>query len=113
MIFIDLKSLQVQITVEDLETKDGVHLAVRGVVDAQVVNAVEAATRVVDYSRATSQIGESALRAVFRQWLSEDLPDRMAEVEAALLDEVKSAVASWGVAVSAVHIQFDTSGCRR
>jgi regulator of protease activity HflC (stomatin/prohibitin superfamily) len=106
-IFVDLKSLTLRITVEDVETKDGVHLAARGIVDAQVVNPVDAAIRVVDYSRATSQVGETALRALFRRRLSEDLRDRTAEVEAALLDEVKSAAASWGVAVSAVHIQLD------
>src|SRR6266852_5206531 len=100
MIFVDLKPLTLRISADDVVTKDGVHLDVCGDVDARVVSPVDAATKVVDYSQATCQFTEAALRNLFRGWLSTDLAARLAEAEAQLLDDVRSAAESWGVSVS-------------
>jgi hypothetical protein len=80
---------------------------VRAEVSARVVNAVDAATRVVDYSQATGQTTETAIHATFRERLSTDLPSRLPEVERQLLDEVEPAAKSCGVSVSSVRIQLD------
>jgi regulator of protease activity HflC (stomatin/prohibitin superfamily) len=105
VIVVDLKPLTLGISADDVSTKDGAHLAVRGEVQARVVDPVDAATKVADYSEATCRIAVTAVRAVLREWLSSDFSDRLAEVEAQLLREVLSAVEPWGVAVSAVRIQ--------
>jgi regulator of protease activity HflC (stomatin/prohibitin superfamily) len=107
VIVVDLKPLTLKIAVEDVATRDGAHLAVRAEVNARVVNPVDAAIKVVDYSQAVCQITETAIRAVLRGRLSTDLPERLAEVEAQLLDEVASAAPLCGVSVSTVRIQLE------
>jgi hypothetical protein len=103
-IFVDMNPLTLHVMAEHLETTDGVDLAVRAVVDARVVNPVDAAVKVVDYSEATCQMSETVIRAIVRERSSADLRDRTAEIEAAVLEEVKSNVSTWGVEVSTVHI---------
>jgi regulator of protease activity HflC (stomatin/prohibitin superfamily) len=106
MIFVDLKPLTLGFSADGVVTKDAAQLDVRGDVDARVVSPVDAATKVVNYSQATRQITETAIRGLFRGWLSTDLTERLAEVEAQLLDEVRSAAESWGLSISDVRIQL-------
>ena len=73
MIFVDLKPQTLDISTADIVTKDGVHLGVRGSLNARVVSPVDAATNVVDHSQATRQITEAALRSLSSERLSTDL----------------------------------------
>jgi regulator of protease activity HflC (stomatin/prohibitin superfamily) len=106
MIFVDLKPQSLDISTDDIVTNDGVHLGVRGSLNARVVSPVDAATRVVDYSQATRQIAEAALRGLFRERLSTDLAERLTDVQAELLNQVRSAVEVWGVSVTELRIQL-------
>jgi regulator of protease activity HflC (stomatin/prohibitin superfamily) len=106
VIFVDLKPLTLGFSADGVVTKDAAQLDVRGDVDARVVSPVDAAIKVVNYSQATCQITETAIRRLFRGWLSTDLTERLAEVEAQLLDEVRSAAESWGLSISDVRIQL-------
>src|SRR5436190_21631098 len=60
MIFVDLNPLTLDISADDIVTKDTVHLGVGGSLNARVVSPVDAATKVADYSQATRQITEAA-----------------------------------------------------
>jgi regulator of protease activity HflC (stomatin/prohibitin superfamily) len=106
MIFVDLKPQTLDISTDDIVTNDGVNLGVRGSLNARVVSPVDAATRVVDYSQATRQIAEAALRGLFRERLSTDLAEHLTDVQAELLNQVRSAVEAWGVSVTELRIQL-------
>ncbi len=105
MIFVDLRPLTVDFTAADVPTTDGLRLGVHGSVEAQVVRAVDAATKVVDYRKATSQIAETAVRASLRERPSSDVVERRPDVERELLDLIRDAAAEWGVSVTAVRIR--------
>jgi regulator of protease activity HflC (stomatin/prohibitin superfamily) len=105
MVFVDLRPLTVEFTALDVLTKDGVRLCVHGSIDAQVVRAVEAATKVVDYRKGTSQIAETAVRASLRERPSSDVVDRLPDIEREVLGVIRGAVVAWGVSVSAVRVR--------
>jgi regulator of protease activity HflC (stomatin/prohibitin superfamily) len=106
IILVDLKQLTLHISLDHVATKDGVRLGVRVTFSARVVSPLDAATTVVDYSRATCQITEATLRGIFGECRSTDLAERLTEIEAELRRTVASAAESWGVSVSAVQIQL-------
>jgi regulator of protease activity HflC (stomatin/prohibitin superfamily) len=109
MSFVGLKPLTLDISAADIVTKDGVHLGVSGSLNARVVSPVDAVTKVADYSQATRQVTEAALRGVFHERRSTDLAEQRTQVETELLDEVRSAAESWGVLVTELRIRLAPS----
>jgi SPFH domain / Band 7 family len=104
MIFVDLRARTFDFSTTDALTQDGVRLTIRGSVDAQVLSPVDAATKVVDYRKATCLIAETALRGSLPSWLASDVAERGADLERELLEQVRPIVREWGVLVSAVRV---------
>ena len=67
LVVVDLRPTVIDIPPLVATTKDGQALSASAHVHAQIVSPEDAAVRVVDYVRATSQLSEAALRSVTRR----------------------------------------------
>jgi hypothetical protein len=86
-------------------TSDGEEVVVSASAEGQVVDPVAAATRVVDYRKATRLILETAIRALATKRPVADIRERTSELESAVGQAVAEAVEDWGIAVSSITLR--------
>lgn len=115
MVKVDLRTLVLDVSSQDVISRDNVSVKVNAVVYYRVVDPERAIIQVEDYHAATSQLAQTTLRAVLGK---HDLDDMLAEREQLngdiqkVLDEQTDA---WGIKVSNVeikHVDLDESMVR-
>ena len=105
MVKTNLQVVTLQVPPQDVITKDNVTVRVDAVVYFQVVSPVEAVVEVVDYGFATSQIGQTTLRAVLSKADLDDILTERDHLNAQLQLIVDDVTEPWGVKVSRVEIK--------
>jgi regulator of protease activity HflC (stomatin/prohibitin superfamily) len=98
---VSLIPFAVDVVDTNVTTNDGVAMTVRGELQAQVIDPVAAAVKVVDYEHATRMVLQTAMRALVMKRSSAELNEGR-QVNPAAADEVVDAARSWGVAASSV-----------
>ena len=105
MVRVDLRVVTMDVTPQDVITKDNVTIKVSAVVYFRVVNPENSVVKVLDHIRATSQISQTTLRNVLGQSELDELlasREKLNEVLQKIIDEHTD---PWGVKVSTVEIK--------
>jgi len=105
MVKVDLRTVVLDVPPQDVITRDNVSVKVNAVVYFRVVDPQKAIIQVVDFLAATSQLGQTTLRAVLGK---HDLDTLLSERERLNLDiqqTLDTATDAWGIKVSIVEIK--------
>src|SRR5256886_15079551 len=105
MVKIDLRTVVLDVPPQDVITRDNVSVKVNAVVYFRVVDPEKAVIQVVNFLEATSQLGQTTLRAVLGK---HELDVLLAEREKLNLDiqqALDSQTDAWGIKVSIVEIK--------
>jgi regulator of protease activity HflC (stomatin/prohibitin superfamily) len=105
LVVVDMRTTTIDVPPLEVMTKDGAPLSVSAHVDAQVVSPTDAVVRVVNYMEATSQLAQTALRAVFKEHARDEALFERPKIEALLRETIDDAAATWGVKVSAAEVE--------
>ena len=105
MVKVDLRTVVLDVPPQDVITRDNVSVKVNAVVYFRVVDPQKAVIQVVNFLEATSQLGQTTLRAVLGK---HDLDTLLSEREKLNLDiqqALDSQTDAWGIKVSIVEIK--------
>jgi len=105
MVKVDLRTVVLDVPPQDVITRDNVSVKVNAVVYFRVVDPQKAIIQVVDFLQATSQLGQTTLRAVLGK---HELDALLAEREKLNLDIQQALDAqtdAWGIKVGIVEIK--------
>jgi regulator of protease activity HflC (stomatin/prohibitin superfamily) len=104
LVIVDVRPTAIDIPPVEAVTKDGQALLVSAHVQAQVVAPAEAVVCVVNYIEATSQLAETAVRAVFREHLRDEVLFERRKIVEILQKTIDDATSTWGVRVLAIEV---------
>jgi regulator of protease activity HflC (stomatin/prohibitin superfamily) len=102
VVVVGLRPFRVDVSEDDVAMKDGTALTIGGTVEAQVVDPVQAALRVVDYRDATRQMFRTAIRAAAKE-RSAAAP---ADVEAEVARILTETLGDWGLILLSVRLDL-------
>ena len=104
VVVVDMRPFRVEVADGHVVGRYGEEIRAHASAEGKVVDPVAAATRVVDYRKATRQILEAAVRAAAKECSRSDLrnPDTESKVE----QNVREAVSRWGVTVSSLRVDL-------
>ncbi len=105
MVKVDLRTVVLDVPPQDVITRDNVSVKVNAVVYFRVVDPQKAVIQVVNFLEATSQLGQTTLRAVLGK---HDLDTLLSEREKLNLDiqqALDTQTDAWGIKVSIVEIK--------
>jgi regulator of protease activity HflC (stomatin/prohibitin superfamily) len=105
MVRLTLQTITLDITTQELITKDNVTVQVNGVAWFSVVEPVDAVVKVQNYRYATSQIAQTTLLSVLRQIDLDELLRNREEIGQRLATIIDQVTEPWGVKVSLVEIK--------
>ncbi len=105
LIKVDLRVVTLEVPPQEVITLDNVTVKVNAVVFFQVVDARAAVTRVFSYSKATSQIAQTTLRAVLGQSSLDELLASRDKINQNLQKIIDQHTEPWGIKVSTVEVK--------
>jgi regulator of protease activity HflC (stomatin/prohibitin superfamily) len=105
MIRVDIRSMPIDVPKQEVITKDNVTAAVDAVVYIRVTDPAKAVLETTNYSYATSQFAQAALRDVTGNVELDELLSKREEVGQQIKDIVDSQTAQWGVDIEIVRVQ--------
>lgn len=105
MIRVDIRSMPIDVPKQEVITKDNVTAAVDAVVYIRVTDPEKAVLETTNYSYATSQFAQAALRDVTGNVELDELLSKREEVGQQIKDIVDSQTAQWGVDIEIVRVQ--------
>lgn len=105
MVRISLRTIVMDVTPQDIITKDNVSLKVNAVVYFRVVHAEKAVVEVEDYLAATSQISQTTLRSVLGQSQLDELLAERDKINQELQQIIDEQTEPWGIKVSVVEVK--------
>jgi regulator of protease activity HflC (stomatin/prohibitin superfamily) len=104
-----LRPFTVAVLDDDVPTRDGVAITASGSAEAQVVDPVAAATRVVDYEKATRLVLHTAIRGVVKERPVSEVPGNESELESAVEQLVSHTVGDWGIVLSSLALRLTSN----
>ena len=105
MIKVDTRTVTMDVTPQDVITKDNVSMQVNAVVYFKVVSPLEAITKIENYYFATSQLAQTTLRSIIGQFNLDDVLENREKVNATLQGILDKHTAGWGIKVSIVEVK--------
>lgn len=105
MVKVSLRTIVMDVTPQDIITKDNVSLKVNAVVYFRVVDAAKAVVEVADYLSATSQISQTTLRSVLGQSQLDELLSERDQINQKLQQIIDDQTEPWGIKVSVVEVK--------
>ena len=102
---VDLRVVTMDVPSQEVITKDNVTVRVNAVVFLRVVDPESAVVKVLDHTRATSQISQTTLRNVLGQSELDELLSEREKLNETLQKIIDERTDPWGVKVSAVEIK--------
>lgn len=105
MIRVDIRSMPIDVPKQEVITRDNVTAAVDAVVYIRVTDPAKAVLETTNYSYATSQFAQAALRDVTGNVELDELLSKREEVGQQIKDIVDSQTAQWGVDIEIVRVQ--------
>lgn len=102
---IDMRSTPIDVARQEIITRDNVTLNIDAVVYFRVVDAPKAFLETVNYTYATSQFAQAALRDVTGQVDMDDLLGKRQEISLQIQEIVDSETSKWGIDIENVKIQ--------
>lgn len=105
IIKVDLRVVVMEVTAQEVITKDNVTIKVNAVVFMRVVDPEAALIQVEDYSHAVAQFSQSSLRSIIGQSELDEILVRRDDINRRLQRIIDEATEPWGVKVTAVEIK--------
>ena len=105
MVNVDLRIVTLTVPPQEVITRDNVTLRVTAVIYFSVVDPGAAVVKVVDFTQATSQIGQTTLRNVLGQSDLDELLAERTKINHNLQTIIDEQTSQWGVKVTAVEIK--------
>ena len=105
MVKIDLRTITMDVPVQDIITRDNVTVQVNAVAYFRVVDPGRAVVSVADYVRATSQIAQTTLRSVLGQAELDELLSERERINERLQQIIDEQTEPWGVKVATVEVK--------
>jgi regulator of protease activity HflC (stomatin/prohibitin superfamily) len=102
---VDTRTVTLQVPPQEVITRDNVSGTVTAVILFRVVDAYSAITRNVDFMFATSQVSQTALRAILGQHTLDQLLAERDQVNDRLQEVIDAQTAPWGVKVGVVEVK--------
>src|SRR5712692_9350868 len=102
---VDLRIVTLEVPAQEAITRDNVTVKVNAVVYFRVVNPEEAVVIVLDYTRATSLIGQTTLRSILGQSDLDHLLSERDKINAELQQVIDVQTGAWGVKVTSVEVR--------
>ncbi len=105
MVRIDMRTITMDIPVQEVITLDNVTMKVNAVLYFQVIDPNAAVTKVMDFIRATMQIAQTTLRSVVGQVELDDLLAQREKINQKLQHIIDEQTEPWGIKVTTVEIK--------
>jgi len=105
MVKMDLRVVTIDVSKQEIMTKDNVPATVDAVVYFRVENPVDAVVKVENYFRATSLIAQTTLRSVIGQSPLDDLLSQRDAINAKLQEIIDRQTEPWGIKVTSVEVK--------
>jgi regulator of protease activity HflC (stomatin/prohibitin superfamily) len=102
MVKMDLRVVTIDVTRQELMTRDNVPVAVDAVVYFRVVDPESAVIRVENYLKATSLISQTTLRSVLGQSELDELLSEREKINLTLQEIIDRQTGPWGIKVTSV-----------
>ena len=105
MVKMDLRVITIDVTKQEIMTRDNVPATVDAVVYFRVVDPQAAVVKVEDYLKATSLIAQTTLRSVLGQAELDELLSQRDKINLRLQEIIDHQTDPWGIKVTAVEIK--------
>lgn len=105
MVKVDLRTVTMDIPVQEVITRDNVTIRVNAVAYFRVMDPNSAIVNVADYIRATSQIAQTTLRSVLGQAELDELLAEREKINHTLQTIIDEQTEPWGIKVSIVEVK--------
>jgi regulator of protease activity HflC (stomatin/prohibitin superfamily) len=105
MVRIDLRTITMDVPVQEVITRDNVTIRVNAVCYFRVIDPGRAVVSVADYIRATSQIAQTTLRSVLGQAELDELLAERERINDRLQQIIDEQTEPWGVKVTNVEVK--------
>src|SRR5437667_12726696 len=105
MVKMDLRVITIDVTKQEIMTRDNVPATVDAVVYFRVVDPQAAVVKVEDYLKATSLIAQTTLRSVLGQAELDELLAQRDKINLKLQEIIDHQTGPWGVKVTAVEVK--------
>src|SRR5215831_4581260 len=105
MVKMDLRVVTIDVTKQEIMTKDNVPVTVDAVIYFRVVDPNAAVVKVENYWKATSLIAQTTLRSVLGQASLDDLLSQRDVINQKLQEIIDRQTEPWGVKVTAVEVK--------
>src|SRR2546426_1111732 len=105
MVKMDLRVITIDVTKQEIMTRDNVPATVDAVVYFRVVDPQAAVVKVEDYLKATSLIAQTTLRSVLGQAELDELLAQRDKINLKLQEIIDHQTGPWGIKVTAVEIK--------
>ena len=105
MVRMDLRVVTIDVSKQEVMTKDNVPATVDAVVYFRVVNPLDAVVKVENYYRATSLIAQTTMRSVLGQSSLDDLLSQRDVINQKLQEIIDRQTEPWGIKVPSVEIK--------
>jgi regulator of protease activity HflC (stomatin/prohibitin superfamily) len=105
LIRVDIRSTPIDVTKQEVITKDNVTAGIDAIVYFRVVDAPKAVLETTNYVYATSQFAQAALRDVTGNFELDDLLSKREEISQKIKEIVDAETAKWGIDIENVKMQ--------
>ncbi|HVU09159.1 MAG TPA: slipin family protein [Verrucomicrobiae bacterium] len=105
MVKMDLRVVTIDVSKQEIMTKDNVPATVDAVVYFRVINPMDAVVKVENYWKATSLIAQTTLRSVLGQASLDDLLSQRDVINQKLQEIIDRQTEPWGIKVTSVEIK--------
>jgi regulator of protease activity HflC (stomatin/prohibitin superfamily) len=105
LVRMDLRVVTIDVSKQEVMTKDNVPATVDAVVYFRVVNPTDAVVKVENYYRATSLIAQTTMRSVLGQSSLDDLLSQRDVINQKLQEIIDRQTEPWGIKVTSVEIK--------
>ena len=105
MVGVDLRTVTLDVPVQDVITKDNVPAKVNAVCYFHVLDPLKAINQVQNYNAATHQIAQTTLRSVVGQADLDELLSEREKINLQLQKIIDQHTDSWGIKVSVVEVK--------
>src|SRR5712671_695205 len=105
VIFVDLRTITLNIPPQEVITKDNVPVRVNAVAYFRIVDPKAAIVQIENFMVATSQIAQTTLRSVLGQHQLDELLSEREKINAILQAIIDEQTAPWGIKVSIVEVK--------
>src|SRR5579862_729054 len=105
MVRMDLRVVTIDVSKQEIMTKDNVPVTVDAVVYFRVINPTDAVVKVENYWRATSLIAQTTLRSVLGQASLDDLLSQRDAINVKLQEIIDRQTEPWGIKVTSVEVK--------